>query len=673
MVFVIQAIGDERPVGIGPAPRFRQILHPPVIKVGAGVESAVFVVLIGFLYGGLGCGQYRLRYIGRSDHMIRCLAVLIRLVDQQFPIPAVEIAGEIGVGLGMLRRGPRRHGHKTTDGQAAVVEIPAGVIPVVHFRPGILQKRFDVRFIEPAVPQEEDLSGSAGGGAQLVDAVPVQIHNRGIPLGMGQQTGDAVSVQIVVIRHFADLAAPSRPAGEVVPVGDGEAAVTQQIVEEEQIGSLRVVADVHVVGEGEEHIRFPFRHAVPSDGFRLHHRRVDIAVGGAVNLDGVFPAIGAVNDESGPPLVTVHGVAGQGHLLRFVGRQVVQRDRQPRFLLRVGKGRGGNAVHQQVGHEPILSLAPVQQGNALVGFAAVIEILPVKPDIAAIPLTAGKGDGAVVGVALGQIVGVIVRQIVKRVQIHLVGLRQRQAGVFQQEGVHSRRGQLISRADLAAVRRQHTQLLQLRLTGRLPCTDAVVEQVEQVEVLGTIVQAGEKLVMVVYVCHAVFISCFAVEELRVEEGQLLAGQETALPQQAIGPMAELIGEDMEAAVFLRLHRDLGPDLLPGTGGIREMNAALLRLIVEGHGIAAPLPGIEADVTGGVGVSVEVVIGVVIGKIGKAAHIQRVGFCQGQIDPAHQNVIRLLCGDLDEIHLRVIAVIAGVHQLLPFRGGNRLFQ
>ena len=179
--------------------------------------------------------------------------------------------------------------------------------------------------------------------------------------------------------------------------------------------------------------------------------------------------------------------------------------------------------------------------------------------------------------------------------------------------------------------------------------------------------------MVVCVCHAVFISCFAVEELRVEEGQLLAGQGTALPQQAIGPMAELIGEDMEAAVFLRLHRDLGPDLLPGTGGIHELRAALLRLIVEGHGIAAPLPGIEADVTGGVGVSVEVVIGVVICKIGKAAHIQRVGFCQSQIDPAHQNMIRLLCGDLDEIHLRVIAVIAGVHQLLPFRGRNRLFR
>ena len=104
-----------------------------------------------------------------------------------------------------------------------------------------------------------------------------------------------------------------------------------------------------------------------------------------------------------------------------------------------------------------------------------------------------------------------------------------------------------------------------------------------------------------------------------------------------------------------------------------MHAALLRLVVKGHGIAAALSGIEADGAGGVGVSVEVVIGVIICKIGKAAHTQRVGFCQGQIDPVHQNVIRLLRGDFDEIHLRVIAVIAGIHQLLPFCGGNWLFR
>ena len=672
MVLVIQVIGDERSGGIGPAPRFRQILHPPVIKIGAGVESAVFVVLIGFLYGGLGCGQNRLRYIGRSDYMIRCLAVLIRLVDQQFPIPVVEIAGEIGVGLGMLRRGPRRHGHKTADGQAAVVEIPAGVIPVVHFRPGILQKSLDVSFVIPAVPQEEDLSGSTGGSTQLQRTVPIQVDELGVPLGMGQQIGSTAVVQIVVIRDGVDVAAPSRPAGEVVPVGDCEAAVPHQVFKEEQIGSLRVVADVHVVGEGEEHIRFPFRHAVPSGGFRLHHRRVDIAVGGAINPDGVFPAIGAVNDESGPPLVTVHGVAGQGRFLRLIGRQAAEGKGHPGLLIRIGKGGGHIAVQQQVGHEPVLPVPPIQQGDALVGLAAVIEILPVELDIIAPPLAAGEGDGAVIGVPVGVVVGVILRQVVKGVQIHLIGLGQRQTGVLQQESVHIRPGELVGGADLAAVLRQHPQLLQFCLAGRLPCTDAVVEQVEQVDALGTIVQAGEELVVERGLYTAGFVGGLTVEKLRVEKGQLLAGQGTG-GQQSIRPIAKLVGAEFKAAARLGDHRDLGPDLLPGTGGIHELRAALLRLIVEGHGIAAPLPGIETDIIEGVGVSVEVVIGVVICKIGKAAHTQRVGFCQSQIDPAHQNVIRLLRGDLDEIHLWVIAVIAGVHQLLPFCGGNWLFR
>ena len=546
------------------------------------------------------------------------------------------------------------------------------MIPVVHFRPGVLQKSLDVGFVIPAVPQEEDLSGSARGGAELVDAVPVQVDELGVPLGMGQQTGDAVSVQIVVIRHFADLAALPRPAGEVVPVGDGEAAVPHQVFKEEQIGSLRVVADVHVVGEGEEHIRFPFRHAVPSGGFRLHHRRVDIAVGGAINPDGVFPAIGAVNDESGPPLVTVHGVAGQGRFLRLIGRQAAEGKGHPGLLIRIGKGGGHVAVQQQVGHEPVLPVPPIQQGDALVGLAAVIEILPVELDIIAPPLAAGEGDGAVIGVPVGVVVGVILRQVVKGVQIHLIGLGQRQTGVLQQESVHIRPGELVGGADLAAVLRQHPQLFQLLLTGRLPDSAAVIEQVVQVDVLRAGIQAGEELVVERVLHAAGFVGGLTVEKLRVEKGQLLAGQGTG-GQQSIRPIAKLVGAEFKAAARLGDHRDLGPDLLPGTGGIHELRAALLRLIVEGHGIAAPLPGIETDIIEGVGVSVEVVIGVVICKIGKAAHTQRVGFCQGQIDPAHQNVIRLLCGDLDEIHLRVIAVIAGVHQLLPFCGGNWLFR
>ena len=546
------------------------------------------------------------------------------------------------------------------------------MIPVVHFRPDVLQKSLDVGFVIPAVPQEEDLPGNAGGGAQLIFPVAVQVDGLAVPLDTGQQTGDAVSVQIVVIRHFADLAALPRPAGEVVPVGDGEAAVPHQVFKEEQIGSLRVVADVHVVGEGEEHIRFPFRHAVPSGGFRLHHRRVDIAVGGAINPDGVFPAIGAVNDESSPPLVTVHGVAGQGRFLRLIGRQAAEGNGHPGLLIRIGKGGGHVAVQQQVGHEPVLPVPPIQQGDALVGLAAVIEILPVELDIIAPPLAAGEGDGAVIGVPVGVVVGVILRQVVKGVQIHLIGLGQRQTGVLQQESVHIRPGELVGGADLAAVLRQHPQLFQFLLTGRLPDSAAVIEQVVQVDLLGHVVQAGEELVVGIGPHHAVNIRV-VIEKFRVEEGQLLPGEGTGHPQQVIRPAADLVGEDAEIAAGLRFRRNLCPDLFPGTGGVYQIHAALLRLIVESHGIAAALSGIEADGAGGVGVSMEVVIGVVVRKVGEAAHIQRVGLRQCQSRPPGQNSVRLLRGDLDEIHLRVIAVIAGVHQLLPFRGGNRLFR
>ena len=489
---------------------------------------------------------------------------------------------------------------------------------------------------------------------------------------MGQQTGDAVSVQIVVIRHFADLAALPRPAGEVVPVGDGEAAVPHQVFKEEQIGSLRVVADVHVVGEGEEHIRFPFRHAVPSGGFRLHHRRVDIAVGGAVNPDGVFPAIGAVNDESGPPLVTVHGVAGQGRFLRLIGRQAAEGNGHPGLLIRIGKGGGHVAVQQQVGHEPVLPVPPIQQGDALVGLAAVIEILPVELDIIAPPLAAGEGDGAVIGVPVGVVVGVILRQVVKGVQIHLIGLGQRQTGVLQQESVHIRPGKLVGGADLAAVLRQHPQLFQFLLTGRLPDSAAVIEQVVQVDLLGRVVQAGEELVVGIGPHHAVNIRV-VIEKFRVEEGQLLPGEGTGHPQQVIRPAADLVGEDAEPAAGLRFHRNLCPDLFPGTGGVYQIHAALLRLVVKGHGIAAALSGIEADGAGGVGVSMEMVIGVVVRKVGEAAHIQRVSLRQRQSRPPGQNGVRLLCGDFDEIHLRIAAAVVGVRHLLPLRIGDGLFR
>ena len=174
--------------------------------------------------------------------------------------------------------------------------------------------------------------------------------------------------------------------------------------------------------------------------------------------------------------------------------------------------------------------------------------------------------------------------------------------------------------------------------------------------------------MVVYVCHAVFISCFAVEELRVEEGQLLAGQGTG-GEQSVRPVTELIGADMESAVFLRLHRDFGPDFFIGTGSIHQLE--IFSPVVKGHGISILLPGVKLDGAGGVGIPVEVVIGVVLRQIGKAAHADGAGLRHGQAGPPGQDRIRLFRGDSGEIHLRVIAVVKGVRHRLPLRRRNGL--
>ena len=172
--------------------------------------------------------------------------------------------------------------------------------------------------------------------------------------------------------------------------------------------------------------------------------------------------------------------------------------------------------------------------------------------------------------------------------------------------------------------------------------------------------------------HAVNIRV-VIEKFRVEEGQLLPGEGTGHPQQVIRPAADLVGEDAEIAVRLRFHSDFRPDLFPGTGGVYQIHAALLRLIVESHGIAAALSGIEADGAGGVGVSMEMVIGVVVRKVGEAAHIQRVGLRQRQSRPPGQNSVRLLRGDADEIHLRIAAAVVGVRHFLTLRIGDGLFR
>ena len=97
----------------------------------------------------------------------------VRFVDQQLPVPVIDVPDSGGAGIPVLRVSPLRHVRRGGNRHAAVGDVPLGTLPVPQLRPGILQKRFDVRFIEPAVPLEEDLSGSARGGAELVDAVPV--------------------------------------------------------------------------------------------------------------------------------------------------------------------------------------------------------------------------------------------------------------------------------------------------------------------------------------------------------------------------------------------------------------------------------------------------------------------------------------------------------------------
>ena len=370
--------------------------------------------------------------------MIRCLAVLIRLVDQQFPIPVVEIAGEIGVGLGMIRRGPRRHGHKTTDCQAAVVEIPAGVVPVVHFWPGILQKSLDVSFVIPAVPQEEDLPGNAGGGAQLIFPVAVQVDGLAVSLGPGQQVGRSAVVQIVVIRDGVDVAAPTRPAGEIVRIGHRKAAVTQQIVEEEQPNIVGIIPAVQR-RDGEKYVGLPLGNALlTAYHFRPHDCRVDCPVCGAVNPERISFAAAASNREAAAPLRTVIGMAGQGHLLGLIGGQAIQGKGHPGVPLRPVIGRGNILVRQQVGHEPILPVPPVQQGDALGIDAAVVEVFPVELDIVAHPLAVAEGDGTVVGIAVDMVVGVKLLDIPELIPIDPLRLIQRQANIIKEERVDLR-------------------------------------------------------------------------------------------------------------------------------------------------------------------------------------------------------------------------------------------
>ena len=142
---------------------------------------------------------------------------------------------------------------------------------------------------------------------------------------------------------------------------------------------------------------------------------MDIAILGKIGTDckAVAVDINGVHRNGSAPVtgaIRVIDTAGR-YSLWLIGGDVPQRDRQLRLTLRIGKGVGRFPVYQQVGHEPVIAVAPVQQRDAFVGPAAVIEVLPVEADINALPHTAGKGDRAVIRIALGKIVCVILREI----------------------------------------------------------------------------------------------------------------------------------------------------------------------------------------------------------------------------------------------------------------------
>ena len=124
---------------------------------------------------------------------------------------------------------------------------------------------------------------------------------------------------------------------------------------------------------------------------------VDMAILGKIGTDckAVAVDIDGVHRNGSAPVagaIRVIDTAGR-YSLWLIGGDIPQRDHQLRLTLRISKGVGRFPVYQQVGHEPVIAVAPVQQRDAFVGPAAVIEVLPV------------------IRIAPGKIVCVILREI----------------------------------------------------------------------------------------------------------------------------------------------------------------------------------------------------------------------------------------------------------------------
>ena len=206
------------------------------------------------------------------------------------------------------------------------------------------------------------------------------------------------------------------------------------------------------------------------------------------------------------------------HLQRLgrIRSQAIQGDGHPGLSRRVGRGDGG-PLTEEVGGEPILPVWSLPQCDALpaVGDEGV---LIVEAEQISIPLSGyDVYISPVIGVSVEVVIGVIVREVGKVLQPRPVGCGQGEIGVFFQYGIQIRGGALgqINPRVLAAVSGP-AHRLPFRLVRVRREAGAVIEELEEIDVLRPFVGGGEELVADVEVP--------IIEELLVEVPQFFSGE-----------------------------------------------------------------------------------------------------------------------------------------------------
>ena len=180
-----------------------------------------------------------------------------------------------------------------------------------------------------------------------------------------------------------------------------------------------------------------------------------------------------------------------------------------------------------VGDEPVSTVSPVLKGHTGPAIGKEVSLrsgeeasggVVIEPDGIALTLSGPDGDDAgSVGIAVEVVIGVILRQIGEAAHAKGLGIRQGQAGVFLQNSVHIRRGQLrqVHLRVHALVEGIYHLLPLLRADGAGQ-PGAVVKQLVHVDVLGLFVKGGEELIT--------DLRGAVIEKFIVEVGQLLPGQ-----------------------------------------------------------------------------------------------------------------------------------------------------